>query len=195
MRTNFYVLSLIFLALLFPTEINAQALGSFKTKEGKLYDGLENEFIIRGVNNAHIWFGDKAFQHLTDIAATNANTIRVVWETRGTAAELRKIIARVVELKMIAIPEIHDATGSNKITAVEAAAKYWARDDIKAVLNEFKPYIILNIANEWMNNKAKNITWYNGYKSCIDIIRKAGLTHCLLVDAGGWGQDLEPTGG
>lgn len=174
-------------------ESKAQTLASFASKNGKLYDGIGNEFIIRGVNNPHIWYGDKAFLALDEIAATGANTVRIVWETRGTAAELRKIIARVVELKMVAIPEIHDATGSNKIEAVEAAAKYWAREDIKAVLNEFKPYLILNIANEWMNNKARQAIWYKGYGSCIEIIRKAGLTHCLLIDAGGWGQDLEPT--
>ena len=185
--------SLLLLSSFLSIQLHAQALVSFRVKDGRLYDGLGAEFIIRGINNPHIWYGEPAYKGLDAIAETHANTVRVVWQTKGTAIELRRIIARVVALKMIAIPEIHDATGSNKIKAVEEAAKYWAREDIKSVLNEFKPYIILNIANEWMNNKGKSVDWFKAYRSCISIIRSSGLTHCLLVDAGGWGQDLEPT--
>ncbi len=93
---------------------------------------------------------------------------------------------------MIAIPEIHDFTGKDEISGgLELAAKYWARDDIKAVLNEFKPYILINIANEWMNSwDDKN--WFEGYKSAIQIMRNAGLDHCLVIDGSGWGQNINP---
>jgi len=164
---------------------------SFYTSNGQLLDANGNVFLIRGVNNHHAWSGKKAFNSLSTIADYKANTVRIVWHTKGSAIQLKKIIEQVVKLKMIAIPEIHDATGKDSISALEAAAKYWARDDVKAILNQYKSYIILNIANEWMSSGNES-NWMKGYSSSIKIIRNAGLTHCLLIDAAGWGQDVEP---
>jgi mannan endo-1,4-beta-mannosidase len=165
---------------------------SFYTRDGKLFDATDSVFIIRGVNNPHIWFPEQSFSALDTIAGYRCNAVRIVWALNGEPEDLRAIIERVVELKMIAIPEIHDPTGSDDISDLEAAALYWVRDDVKSILNEFKPYIILNIANEWMAGGDADL-WFTGYKSAISIIRNAGLHHCLLIDAAGWGQDLGPT--
>jgi mannan endo-1,4-beta-mannosidase len=172
--------------------VTAQETESFYTKNGKLYDVNNNEFIVRGVNNPHIWLMKEAYEALETIAALKFNSVRVVWGLNGSANDLRRIFERIVELEMVVIPEIHDPTGKNDIVALEEAARYWARDDVKVVLNDFKPYVILNIANEWMaSGDAEN--WYNGYLSAISIVRNAGLNHCLLIDAAGWGQNLDPT--
>jgi mannan endo-1,4-beta-mannosidase len=167
------------------------SLKSFYTSNGKLFDGKGNEFIIRGTSNPHIWFYRKSLKSLDKIAQNKCNTVRVVWQTKGSARRLRKILQKTVELRLIAIPEIHDFTGDDKISGVEAAAKYWARDDIKAVLNDFKPYILINIANEWMG-KWDDKNWFEGYKSAIAIMRNAGLDQCLVIDGAGWGQDINP---
>jgi mannan endo-1,4-beta-mannosidase len=169
----------------------AQKRETFYTQNGKLFDANGKEFVVKGVNNPHIWFKDMSYAALDEIAAYGANSVRIVWTSKGDPNELRKIIERVVELKMIAMPELHDATGKDGIEDLLAVTKYWVRDDVKAILNEFKPYVLLNIANEWMaTSDSRN--WYDGYLQSIDIIRKGGLNHCLVVDAAGWGQNLEP---
>jgi mannan endo-1,4-beta-mannosidase len=114
--TCFLIKKTALLLILTNTNVfNAQNSNTFFTKNGKLFDSNGNEFIIRGINNPHIWFPDASFKALDTIASFGTNAVRIIWQKRGTANELRKIIERVVELKMIAIPEIHDATGKNKI--------------------------------------------------------------------------------
>jgi mannan endo-1,4-beta-mannosidase len=92
--------------------------GGFSTRGTDLLDANGNVFVMRGVNHPHAWFASRTNQALTDIAATGSNTVRVVladggqW-TRTPASEVRNIINRCKELGMIAVLEIHDATGSD----------------------------------------------------------------------------------
>lgn len=170
---------------------NEEAPTTFYTLNGKLYDKTQSEFIIRGVNNPHVWFPLQSYEALEKIAESGSNTVRVVWQTSGEASELRRIIQKIVDLKMIAMPELHDFTGNDDISALENGAKYWVKDDVRAVLNDFKPYVLLNIANEWMkSNDLEN--WFKGYKSAISIIRDAGLEHCIVIDGAKWGQSIDP---
>ena len=165
---------------------------TFYTSSGKLYDKRGEEFIIRGINNAHIWFPLIAFEALDKIALTNCNTVRVVWNTHTEPIELRRILQKIRSLKMVAIPELHDFTGTETKSDMELAAKYWSRSDVKDILNEFKENVLINVANEWMSGGDEN-NWFEAYREAIKIMRKAGLEHCIVIDAAGWGQDLEPT--
>jgi mannan endo-1,4-beta-mannosidase len=180
----------VFFSLVYITGV-AQKAETFYTQNGKLYDVNGEVFIIRGVNNPHIWFIEQAYAALDEIAAYGSNSVRIVWDSKGDPKELRRIIERVVELQMIAIPELHDATGKDGIEDLLKVANYWVREDVKAILNDYKPYVILNIANEWMAS-SDALNWYNGYMKSIDLIRNSGLNHCLIIDAAGWGQDLNP---
>jgi mannan endo-1,4-beta-mannosidase len=171
--------------------IDLQKSNSFYTIGHKLYDAKGSEFVIRGINNPHIWFRDTALRALDTIAKYRANTVRIVWLTKGRADKLREIIQMVVDRNMIAMPELHDFTGGDEIAGIEKAASYWTSDSIKPILEEFKPYLMINIANEWTSWGQDSI-WFNGYKSAIKKMRDAGLNHCLVIDGAGWGQDIDP---
>ncbi|MCR4914790.1 MAG: glycoside hydrolase family 5 protein, partial [Prevotella sp.] len=54
----------------------AHAQGRFTTQGTQLIDATGQPFVIKGINNPHAWFGERAFQALADIAATRANTVR-----------------------------------------------------------------------------------------------------------------------
>jgi hypothetical protein len=155
---------------------------------GHLYDAYGNEFLMRGINNPHIWFDPAnqylAYSALDDIAALGANAIRVVWETSGEPELLRRIVARVVELDMIPMVELHDVTGGTSNADLLRMADYYAEADIKAVLVEFEGYLLLNIANEWSGSDFRA-----GYASAIARLRGAGLNHTLVIDGSGFGQD------
>lgn len=162
----------------------------FNVNQGRLYDACGNEFVMRGVNNPHIWFdtGNQylAYQALDRIATYNTNTIRVVWETSGTASLLARVLYRIVELQMVPMVELHDATGSQSNADLQAMAEYWASSDVAAVLQDFRAYALINIANEWSGSD-----FGNAYSSAISTIRGAGLEHTIVIDANGFGQNAD----
>ncbi len=100
---------LVILMALFTMGSHAQE--GFTTQGPQLIDATGHPFIIAGINNPHIWFRERAYQALDDIAATGANTVRIVWQTRGQLEELERVITKCIALKMIPIVELHDVTG------------------------------------------------------------------------------------
>eukprot|EP00959_Pyramimonas_sp_CCMP1952_P273092 5708179-Pyramimonas_sp.AAC.2 len=82
------------------------------------------ELVLRGCNNAHLWWDDHnrllAYAGLEHIASHGFNSVRVVWSVAPrvglTVALLRSVIQRVVELGMVPVLTVHDATGDTIIT-------------------------------------------------------------------------------
>ena len=89
------------------------------------------------------------------------------------------------ENKLICVLEAHDATGSDKVEDVVAAAKYWAEN--KDILNKNADYVILNIANEWVGTW-DSATWAKGSSEAIKVVRDAGIKNMIMIDSAGWGQ-------
>jgi mannan endo-1,4-beta-mannosidase len=161
----------------------------FYTDGGKLNDAYGNAFVMRGVNNAHIYFDTSAryiaWQALDNIATYKTNTIRVVWDTTGTAALLSEVLYRVVELKMVPIVELHDVTGNQDPNRLLDMAKYYTKADVKQVLLDFRAYLLINIANEWSGTS----NYASAYTAAIKQLRDNGINHTLVIDASGYGQD------
>lgn len=165
---------------------------TFSTRQSKLVDAEGQEFVIRGMNNPHAWFGEKAYQALDAIQATRCNTIRIVWTTRGKDAELERIIQRCIELEMIPMVELHDVTGNTSGDRLAEMASWYAAPERAEMLQKYERFLLINIANEWGSHKTKAKYWKDSYTHCIDILRAAGFTTTLVVDAPGWGQNIEP---
>lgn len=173
-------------------EFTVSDVDGFKVDGAKLLDRCGNEFVMRGVNLAYTWFESSAYTQLEAVANAGANTVRVVLtdgKAYGKAADpADKVMAfanKCKEYGMLTILEVHDETGSNDIADLKDAAKYFA--NMAETLKGTESYIIINIANEWHNDAASTV-WRDGYKEAIKIIRDAGLRHCIMVDAGGYGQ-------
>ena len=172
-----------------PTDWKETADG-FYVDGTKLYDANGNEFVMRGINHAHTWFKDEKDTALEAIAATGANSVRIVlsdggqW-TKDDLASVKSLIEKCKELTMIAVLEVHDATGKDDTSSLEKACDYWI--EMKDALIGNEKYVILNIANEWTGNWDSKL-WRDGYTSVIPKIREAGIKNTILVDAGGWGQ-------
>lgn len=145
---------------------------------------------MRGVNYAHSWYKNDLNTAIPKIAATGANTVRIVLSngstyTKDSASTVSSIITLVKQYKMIAVLEVHDATGSDNAADLDKAVNYWI--EIKNALIGQEKYVIINVANEWYGTW-NGAGWANGYKSAIPKLRSAGLNHTLMVDAAGWGQ-------
>lgn len=172
----------------------------FSVDGTKLLDANGNEFVMRGVNHAYAWYQSNTPEALDAIAKTGSNTVRIVL-SNGTKTEggntwtksdidsVMNLIDECKALKMIAVLEVHDPVGSDKMEDIEAAAQYWI--DIKNALIGQEEYVILNIANEWSGCWETNSdTWTEGYTKVIPKLREAGIKNTILVDAAGWGQNV-----
>ena len=111
--------------------INAQ---SFTTRRHKLIDANGKAFVIKGMNNPHAWFGQKAYDALDQISAVGCNTVRIVWQTGGNDQELERIINRCIELRMIPMVELHDVTGSPQKERLVAMAEWYSQPARTAML-------------------------------------------------------------
>ena len=167
-----------------------EAAVGFRVEGTKLLDVNGNEFIMRGVNHAHTWFQDKLDVAIEAIAATGSNSVRIVladgdqWN-KTTPEEVEKIIAQCIEHKMIAILEVHDATGKEERSYLDNAVDFWI--ELKDILNAHTDTVIVNIANEWIG-KWDTAKWRAVYSAAIPKMREAGIKNTIMVDASGWGQ-------
>lgn len=160
----------------------------FFVSGGRLFDRLGNDFVMRGINHPVAWFQDSALAWMDEIATTDANSVRIVWETtRGTPAIVRASIERAVELGMVPMVEMHDVTGSTDVTGPARMAQYYV-DEMRDILLEFEPYLLINIANEWGAFQTTDSEWVQAYQQAIAVLRDAGINHTLVIDASNWGQ-------
>jgi len=170
----------------------------FSVSGTKLLEGNGNEFIMRGVNHPHTWYRNET-SSFANIAATGANTVRVVLATggqwaRNDGADVADVISRCKANKLICVLEVHDSTGyTEKAEAVPItdAVNYWTSPDILSVIQGEEDYVIINIANEPYGNQASVSQYVNGHKDAIQALRAAGISHTLMVDAANWGQDWQ----
>lgn len=166
------------------------ASGGFYVSGTSIYDANGNQFVMRGINVPHAWYTSYTETSLKAIAATGANTVRVVVAdgaqySKTSYSELTNIIELCKANKLICILEVHDATGSDNTSDLNKAVNYWI--EMKNTLIGNEAYVILNIANEWYGSWDGS-AWASGYISAIKSIRNAGISNMIMVDCAGWGQ-------
>jgi len=158
-----------------------------------LYDIYGDPFVMRGVNVHWTWSGETGMRQIEAVSRTGANTVRIVlsdgeqWNM-DDAATVQSVLDRCKELKMVAILEVHDATGNDTASALIRAAQYFV--DLSPMLDGTEDYVIVNIANEWMQMKDDSL-WADTYKRAIAMLRNAGIKHCVMIDSDGYGQGVD----
>ncbi len=166
--------------------------GVFTVSGNQLLDAYGNEFIIRGVNNPHIWYPEEAYNALPLIAKYKNNTVRVVWQKHGDVGLLDKILNKCIELKMVPMVEMHDGTGDSTQVKLLEMANYFTIPEVKDVLLKYERFLLLNIANEWGDHSVTSEYWRDSYIKAVSAIRNAGYKTAIVIDAPGWGQNIEP---
>ena len=169
---------------------NASSVSGFKVDGTKLLDAKGNEFVMRGVNHAHCWYKGDDQTALAAIDKTGANCVRLVladgvqWD-KDSGESINALTDKCKEYQMVAVLEVHDATGRNDIDDLQKAADFWI--EMKDALIGKEDFVILNIANEWIGDW-KSKTWAEGYTTVIPQLREAGIKNTIMVDSAGWGQ-------
>lgn len=192
-RRRWMVVGLImalFLSLV-PSGKMQAANGGFQVNGTKLYDANGNEFVMRGANFPHAWYSDQYQTAIPAIAAKGFNCVRIVVAdgqqyTKTSKSELENLVKLCKENKLVAILEVHDATGNDSRDSLNQAVNYWK--EMKGVLQGNEAYVIVNIANEWYGTWDDGSSWKDGYVSAVKSLRDAGIKNTLMVDCAGWGQ-------
>lgn len=172
----------------------------FYVSGNTLFDANQKPFLMRGVNYAYTWFSqDDPEKAMKELAGYGVNTVRLVLSngvqySKNPAGQVEKLIDICEKNKLVAVLEVHDATGRNSEEDLLKAAEYFA--EIKSALVGHENTVIINIANEWQGTTNAG-EWRSAYINAVKIIRDAGLLHCIMCDAGGWGQGASviPAGG
>jgi mannan endo-1,4-beta-mannosidase len=188
----------LFASLLLLFFISSLSHAGFSVSGKNLLDANGNNFVMRGVNHPHTWYLGET-SSFANIAATGANTIRVVLSTGGRwtrngGADVANVISMCKVNKLVCVLEVHDSTGFTEqsgATPITDATDYWTSADILPVLQGEEDFVIINIANEPYGNSASVVQYVDGTKGAIEALRVAGLTHTLMIDAANWGQDWQ----
>lgn len=176
-----------------PAHASAQDAIGFHVRDGRLFDGYGNDFVMRGVNHPHSWF-DAELGSLVDIKATGANTVRVVLSTgarfkRTESDEIATLVAECRRNRLVCVLEVHDTSGypgeAGAIT-LDQAVDYWI--DIAAAVRGHESFVLINIGNEPFDNEHTD-QWLSATTGAIERLRQADFEHTLIVDAPAWGQD------
>jgi mannan endo-1,4-beta-mannosidase len=181
--------SLFIFGIALGSEISLFSQG-FTVSGTKLLDANGNEFIIRGINNPHVWYLEKSMKALTTLAGLKVNCVRIVWQTHGSSAELEKVIKQCIRLEIIPMVELHDFTGNQTTEKLLEAVAYYSRPEVKEILLRYEKYILINIANEWGDYFTAHDYWQAGYSKAIELLRSAGIQTTLVIDAPNWGQGI-----
>lgn len=153
-----------------------------------LHTAAGEKVVMRGVNEMFVWSDDPQGAAIyPEIAQSNANVVRIVWTTEGSFADLDANIANCLAHRMIPMVELHDATGD--LSKVGAVVDFWLHPEMLNLIEKYKKWFILNIANEAGSSDVKPPEFVATYTEAIDRIRSAGITVPLVIDSSDWGKD------
>jgi mannan endo-1,4-beta-mannosidase len=195
MKSKWYFLFILGMAILVAWPSRTQAATGFHISGRYLLDANGSNFIMRGINHPHTWYPTQT-SSFANIKAASANTIRVVlsgggrW-TKNDATDVANVIQLCKSNHLICVLEDHDTTGYGEDSAavsLASAVSYWK--EIQSVLTGQEAYVIINIGNEPYGN-INPTKWIADTKNAIAAMRSAGFHHTLMIDAPNWGQDWQ----
>lgn len=195
MRATFFILFLSALMLIGCNTDQKPARSTIYVDGKNMYDVSGSQLILRGVNEMFIWADDYLGDTIIpEIAQTGANALRIVWLTdtsnpKAAPENLDRILQNAINNGLFPMPELHDATG--QWDKLDTLVDYWTRPDVVEVLLKHEEYLLLNIANECGGHEVKAEAFLLSYKRAIDRLRAVGLKCPLVIDASGWGQDID----
>ena len=159
---------------------------------GQIYTAAGERLVMRGLNEMFVWSHDPLGKALIpQIDQTGANSLRLVWDHKaGSSADLLKLIEATIARKMVAIPECHNATGKWG-AALQGCVDFWNDPALIAGIQAQRRWTILNIANEAGDHTVTDEDYLATYGQAVDSLRRWGYTVPIMIDAAGWGQNID----
>ncbi len=190
---------LAFLVFALALGVSGAARADFAIRDGVLVERDGSPFIMRGINVPHAWLSQHTDQSLADIAATGANTVRIVLSSgarwrRSEPSEVAHLVALAKRHRMIVVLEVHDTTGfgaDERAVHLGAVLAYWA--ELRDVLQGEEDYVLINIGNEPFAGRSTPAMWIEAHRTAIAALRAMGFRHTIVIDGADYGQDASGT--
>lgn len=170
---------------------------------GNLIDACGNNFIMKGMNVPLAWYVSNVNGSIAALKTnTKSNCLRIVVTTSTADADWQTCVKNCINNKIIPMVELHDVTGSTSAADLKRMGDFWASK--ATFLNStnyggvnIQKHILVNLANEWgtwqtaTNGGNGTGTWPAAVKAAIQPMRAAGIKTTIVVDAVGYGQDVQ----
>jgi len=155
-----------------------------------LRDRCGDEVVLRGVNEMVIYTASQdGLPAFSEMAKTGANSVRITWNTTGSAAKLDAAMSNAIANQMIPMVVLNDATGD--LTKLALEVDYWVRSDVLAAIGKYEDKLLINVGNEVGNGTVTQAAFSSAYQSAITRMRGAGIHTPLVIDGSSWGQDVD----
>ncbi len=123
-----------------------------------------------------------------EIAKTGANSVRIVWLPTGDPVQLDTVIGRAINNGLIPMVGLWNTTGDWE--QLTQALEYWVRPDVLAVIQKYERYLLINIGNE-PGDQVTEEEFKTAYTYIVRRMRQEGIRTPLVIDAPGWGKDID----
>ena len=191
MKTLFY----IFILFLFSPLLTLAQGFTTNTTTGDLIDANGNNFIMKGMSVPLQFFQNDVNTNIANIRKnTNANCLRIVMYTYTPDAVWQQCVQNCINNNIIPIVELQEVTGSTDPNELVRMGKYWASKAAYLTQPNIAKYVLINLCNEWGTwNEAnsKGTVWRDASTDAIKLMRAAGIKTTVIVDAVGYGQDID----
>jgi mannan endo-1,4-beta-mannosidase len=176
-----------------PDDVVANELTGYTVAGRYLLDSAGEQVVLRGVNKMAVYTDHDGSESFAEIAATGANSVRIVWAIADDgfvpdATDLEVVIGNAIVHELIPMIELHDATGNwSKLADL---VNYWTRQDIASAVKKHEKHVLVNIGNEVGDDSVTAAQFIEGYTSAVLAMRAAGYRSPLVIDAPDWGKNL-----
>jgi len=193
------IINSVLLVFAFPCLSWAQGFTTNNTN-GNLLDACGNNFIMKGMNVPLAWYVSNVNGSIAALKTnTKSNCLRIVVETSTADNSWQTTVVNCINNKIIPMVELHDVTGNTDPARLKAMGDFWASKASFFNNTNFngvniKKHILINLANEWgtwQTATNKNTVWRDAVIGAIKPMRNAGITTTIVIDAVGYGQDID----
>lgn len=162
---------------------------TFQVIDRFLVDPCGKRVVLRGVNELIVWSsGIDGIPEFAEIARAGANAVRIVWTSDTPPAALDAVISNARVQSLIPMVELHDGQGD--FSKLPKLIDYWASPEAVAIVNKHQRYLLVSIGSG-VGATVDATTWENGYLDAIVRLRRAGIRTPIVVDAPGYGNDID----
>jgi len=162
---------------------------------GLLLDANGNNFVMKGMNVPLDWYRTLVNGSIDDVRRnTNSNCLRIVMTVNTPDNVWQTAVQNCIDNDMIPMVELHDVTGNTDEDELIRMGRYWASKASYLTRPEIARYILINLCNEWgtwQTATSNGAAWQRASVAAIRLMREANIKTTIVVDAVGYGQDVD----
>lgn len=182
-----------------PPDVSCEVIGSptFYVAGRRLCSPCGDPVVLRGVNEMVTYIGAQAAEAaFSEIARTNANSVRIYWHTSDSADDLDRVLSEAEAQRLIVIVYAFNGGESEQDhvvipTSLSQVADYWTGDAVKRVVTKHQNWLVIALREKSTDASQDATTWASRYDAAVARIRSAAINVPLAIDAPLAGSDVE----